>query len=168
MSQDLELITKLIRCQIWVEQKTAKSLEQNNGKSGRVYDFAYPSLNKLFIINTDASNYAMRGIMKQDEKVISCFSNKFNKAQMKYPTTEHELIVIAEALKYHHNIIRGWEITIKMDHKNLSHGTAHHKSQHVLCQQLLIGQESKAKIKYYEGSLNLGAYGLSRIEHIDN
>ena len=93
---------------------------------------AYHNLNKPFVIYIDASKYAMEGIMTQDEQLISCFSKKFNKAQMKYPTTKQELLSIMETFKYHHNIIYGWEIITKTEHKNQANDPLQHKSQLII------------------------------------
>ncbi|KAL7463900.1 hypothetical protein ACHAXS_004253 [Conticribra weissflogii] len=49
------------------------------------------------------------------------------------------------------------------DHKNLTHDTTSHSSQRVLRQRLAIDQEYHAKLVYYEGDLNTGADGLSRL-----
>ena len=66
----------------------------------------------------------MRKIMMQDGQVISHFVKQLNEAQMKYPTTEQELLVIMDTLKLHHNIINDGEIIIKTGHKSKAHDTA--------------------------------------------
>ena len=126
------------------------------------------NFNKPFVIYTDASDYTMESIVTQDGQVISCFSKTFHEAQVKYPTTEQELLAIVESLKYHHNIIYDGEIIIKTDNRNLACDSAQHNSQHILYQHLLTNWEYAAKIEYYEGPINLGAGGLSRIEQDDD
>ncbi len=49
------------------------------------------------------------------------------------------------------------------DHKNLTHDTTSHSSQWDLRQRLATDQEYHAKLVYYEGNLNNGADGLSRL-----
>ena len=166
----LKPITRLTKKEMKLEwgDKQQKAFKKIKMKEAESIMLVCPNLNKPFIIYTDASNYAPGGIVTQYEQVISCFSKKFKEAQIKYLTTEQELLTIAETLKYHHNIIYGGEIIVKTDHKNLAHDTAQHTSKHVLHQHLLIDQEYMAKIVYYEGSLNLGADGLSRIEQDDS
>ena len=101
----------------------------------------YPNLNKLFVIYTDPKDYVMGGFITQDSNIVFCFSKKLNEAQMKYPTTMQEHLTTVETFKYNHNIIHGGEVTMKTDHKNLTHDMAHHTSQWVLHPQLLTAQE---------------------------
>ncbi len=124
---------------------------------------SYPDINKPFVIYTDASEYAIGGIVTQDGKTISCFSCKLTPAQQRYTTTDQELLAIDETLKHHHNIIYGCDIIVKTDHKNLTHSDTKHTSQRVLRQRISIDQVYQAKLEYYEGSLNEGADGLSRL-----
>ena len=70
--------------------------------------------------------------MTQDGQDISCSLKKFNEGQMEYPTTEQELLVIMESLKYHHSIIYVGEVILKTNHVNLTENTAQHTYQCVL------------------------------------
>ncbi len=123
----------------------------------------YPDVKKPFVLYTDASDYAIGGILTQEGKSISCFSRKLSPTQLNYTTTDKELLAVYESLKFHHNIIFGCEVTVMTDHKNLTHDTTSHTSQRVLRQRLAIDQDYHAKLVYYEGELNTGADGLSRL-----
>ena len=68
-------------------------------------------------------------IIPQDENGFSCFSKKFNEAQLKYPATAQEFVLLAETLKFHHNNICRGEIIMKADHKNLTLDMTNHKSE---------------------------------------
>jgi len=62
---------------------------------------AYPNFNKPFQIHTDASHYQLGAVVSQEGKPIAFYSRKLNPAQMRYTTTERELVSIAETLKEH-------------------------------------------------------------------
>ena len=127
-----------------------------------------PKPQQAIVIHTDMSKFILGDIMTQDGFVNSCISKKFNKAQMKYPTMEQELLVIAETLKCHHYNIYGGEVAIKTNHKNLTHDKAHHTSQWVLHQCLLIDQEDTAKLEHYKDSLNMDTDDLRKTINSQN
>ena len=62
----------------------------------------YPDPNKPFIIDTEASNYQLGGVIKQQLHCSSkpypaaFYSCKLNLAQMNYTTIEKELLSIVE------------------------------------------------------------------------
>ena len=60
---------------------------------------AYPDYTKPFHIYTDASNYQLGGVLKQDNKPLAFYSRKLNAAQRQYTTGEQELLSIVEMLK---------------------------------------------------------------------
>jgi len=62
---------------------------------------ACPNFNKPFQIHTDASHYQLGAVVSQEGKPIAFYSRKLNPAQMRYTTTERELVSIAETLKEH-------------------------------------------------------------------
>ncbi|KAL7450320.1 hypothetical protein ACHAXS_000226, partial [Conticribra weissflogii] len=123
----------------------------------------YPDVSKPFVLYTDASDYAIGGILTQENQTISCFSRKLSGPQLNYTVTDKELLAVYESLKFNHNIIYGCNVTVMTDHKNLTHGTTNHSNQRVLRQRLAIDQEYHAKLVYYEGESNTGADGLSRL-----
>ena len=96
------LTKKKIKFEWDVEQQ--KAFKKIKAKVAESTMLAYPNLNKPFVIYTNASDDAMRGIMTQDGQGISCFLKKFTKEQMKYPITKQELLTITETLKYHHTL----------------------------------------------------------------
>ncbi len=124
---------------------------------------SYLDVNKPFVIYTDASEYAIGGIVTQDDKTISCFPPKLTPAQKSYTTTDQEVLAINETLKHHHNIIYDCDIIIKIEHKNLTHSDTKHTSQQVLRQRISIDQVYQAKLKSYEDALNKSADRLSRL-----
>jgi hypothetical protein len=60
---------------------------------------SYPDFNKPFHIHTDASHYQLGAVISQDNHPIAFYSQKLQLAQVRYNTTERELLSIIETLK---------------------------------------------------------------------
>jgi hypothetical protein len=59
----------------------------------------YPDFNKPFHIHTDASHYQLGAVISQDNHPIAFYSRKLQPAQVRYTTTERELLLIVENSK---------------------------------------------------------------------
>jgi hypothetical protein len=59
---------------------------------------SYPDFNKSFHIHTDASHYQLGAVISQDNCPIAFHSCKLQPAQIRYTTTERELLLILETL----------------------------------------------------------------------
>jgi hypothetical protein len=82
---------------------------------------SYPDFNKPFHIHTDASHYQLGAVISQDNHPIAFYSCKLQLAQVRYTTTERELLLIIETLKEFQNILLGQQIVVHTDHQNLTH-----------------------------------------------
>jgi len=60
---------------------------------------SYPDFNKPFHIYTDASHYQLGAVISQENCPIVFYSRKLQPAQIRYTTTERELLSIVETLK---------------------------------------------------------------------
>ena len=87
-----------------------------------------------------------------------------NQAQKNYPTTEKELLAIAETLKEFRNILLGYVVNVFTDHQVLCSVKGVHDSQRVMRQRLLL-EEYGVKIKHIEGKKNVVADALSRLNY---
>jgi hypothetical protein len=105
---------------------------------------------------------------RSTEQVISTFSHKFNKAQLKYTVGEQELRATHEACRFFHDIIYGCNILIRCDHKNITSVDTKHLNLRILRQRLTLDQDYGAKFEHIAGELNTGADGLSRLQMTDN
>lgn len=127
-----------------------------------------PNPNLPFVINTDASGFAVGAVLQQDQgkglQPISFMSKKMLDAETRYPVHEQELLAIIHALSTWRHYLHGskFKVIVKTDHKSL---------QHLKTQPMLSGRQSRwldiiadfdFDIEYIDGKTNIVADGLSR------
>ena len=127
-----------------------------------------PDPEKPYILETDASDYAMGGTLGQkvDGKLhpVAFYSRKFTDAELNYEIHDKELLAIVATLKEWRVYLEGpkYPVTIYSDHKNLTWFTTTKK----LNQRQVRWSEALSaynfKILYRKGSENARADALSR------
>jgi hypothetical protein len=125
----------------------------------------YPDFNKPFHIHTDASHYQLGAVISQDNHPIAFYSCKLQPAQIRYTTTERELLLIVETLKEFQNILLGQQIVVHTDHQNLTH--KNFNTEHVMQWRLII-EDFGPTMKYIKGPKNIVANTLSHLEMISD
>lgn len=86
---------------------------------------AYPSTDagKKFILDTDASGFAIGAVLSQlqegEENVIAYASKSLNKAQRTYCTTYRELLAVVQFLKHFRHFLLGRRFLLRTDHGSL-------------------------------------------------
>lgn len=84
---------------------------------------AYPKPGERFIIDTDASNIGIGGVLSQihngEEKVIAYFSRKLSKQEVNYCVTRRELLAVVATVKNFHKYLYGQEFLLRTDHAAL-------------------------------------------------
>jgi hypothetical protein len=70
---------------------------------------------------TDASDYASGAMLLKGDKPIAYESRKFTRAELKYTTTEKELLAVVHALKVWRCYLEGPKFTVHTDHHPLVH-----------------------------------------------
>ncbi len=80
----------------------------------------YPDVLKPIDIYTDASSTQLGAVITQDNRPIAFFSRKLSKMKQKYSVTEIELLATVETLKEFKGVLRGQDIKVYADHKNLT------------------------------------------------
>ena len=86
----------------------------------------YPNHNKPFILETDASKFAIGAILTQEndkgeERPLATMSKQLQGAELNWPTHEKEMYAIIKALKEWRHLLEGTRhpVQIRSDHKNL-------------------------------------------------
>jgi hypothetical protein len=80
----------------------------------------------MFIIESDASNYAIGGVLKQvvdnTEQCCMYYSRTLQEAERRYDTSNKEMLASIESFKFFLPWIHGGKVTIRTDHKpNISY-----------------------------------------------
>ena len=121
-----------------------------------------------FVINCDASGYAVGAVLQQDKgnglRPISFMSKKMNAAETRYPVHEQELLAILTALQLwrHHLHGTAQPTRVKTDHKSL----VHFQTQPMLSGRQTRWMETLSQfnyeIEYVKGEDNVVADAMSR------
>lgn len=126
----------------------------------------YPNFQEPFILTTDASDFAISGILSQgnipDDLPVSYASRTLNPAERNYSTIEKELLAIVWAVRYYRPYLYGRTFTIYTDHKPLTYlFNVKDPSSRLLRWRLKLEAYSYT-IKYKPGKKNNNADALSR------
>lgn len=126
----------------------------------------YPNFfeNNTFIVQTDASGYAIGAVLaNSDGGPIAYASRTLNKAETRYPTIEKELLSIVWAVKHYRPYLYGRTFKILTDHKPLVYLFNMKDPASRLLKFRLTLEEYDFVIEYVKGSDNAAADALSRI-----
>jgi hypothetical protein len=85
---------------------------------------AYPQPGERFIVDTDASNFGIGGVLSQiqdgQERVIAYYSKTLNMAERNYCVTRRELLAIVRTLEHFHKYLYRQEFHLRTDHSALT------------------------------------------------
>lgn len=126
-----------------------------------------PDFDKPFIIECDASDTGIGAVLVQkfddQEKVISFYSAKLNKAQRNYTTTEKECLAVILAVEKFRPYIDGTEFTVITDHASLLWLQTMKEPASRLARWSLRLQQYTFKLIHRKGQHNVVPDALSRI-----
>jgi len=126
-----------------------------------------PDWDLPFEIMCDASDYAVGAVLgqKKDKKthVIYYASRTLDEAQMKYATTEKELLAIVYAFEKFRSYLVGSKVIVYTDHAALRHLLAKKDAKPRLLRWILLLQKFDLEIKDKPGVENGVADHLSRM-----
>ena len=126
----------------------------------------YPNFTKPFVVTIDASNYALGAILSQGEigqdLPIAYASRTLNDAEIKYFTTEKELLAIVFVVQHFHPYLYGRKSILVTDHRPLIrlHNLKDPNSR--LGRWKIKLSEYEYEIVYKPGKINANADALSR------
>lgn len=127
----------------------------------------YPDFNKLFILTTDASNFAIGSILSQgiipNDLPVAYASRTLNRAEGNYSTTEKELLAIVWSVKHFRPYLYGQKFKIITDHRPLTWLFNVKDPGSRLIRWRLALEEYDYEIIYKQGKHNQNADALSRI-----
>ena len=97
---------------IWITQDS-EHLKEIYNKSKQAVLLSYPNDNDPYELFTDASDYAISGILKQGKRTVGLYSKKLTIIQTKWTIIEKECFAIIEALQHFKPLIFGKRIKVK-------------------------------------------------------
>ena len=128
---------------------------------------AYPREDCEFILDTDASDYAIGGILSQVqdgvERPIAYASQSLNKAQRNYCTTKRELYAVVQFCKRWGHYLKPAEFLLRTDHSSLKWLTNFKDCEGILARWLLVLSGYHFRIEHQPGKLHVTADALSRL-----
>ena len=129
---------------------------------------AYPSVNDPYILYTDASDYAIGGILCQEdsqgvERPLQYISAQLDVTQRKWATVEKESFAVIYCLKKLRPYLLGSEFVVYTDHKPLLSLFTKEMANTKIQRWAVLMSEYGAKVKYRPGPNNVRADMLSRI-----
>ena len=127
-----------------------------------------PDPNKPYMLQTDASNYAVGAVLSQmDDKKrdhpVAYISRTLKKAEINYSATERECLAMIYAIKAFRPILYGKHLTIVTDHLPLRWLQTHKDSSSRLIRWSLQIQDMDMTIEYKPGKKHTNADALSRM-----
>uniref|UniRef100_A0A1B6GZR8 RNA-directed DNA polymerase n=1 Tax=Cuerna arida TaxID=1464854 RepID=A0A1B6GZR8_9HEMI len=132
----------------------------------------HPDINKTFYLQTDASDYAIGGHLFQlkengDKTAIVFISRALQSAELRYTTTEKELLAIVYCLQKTRYLILGTRLKILTDNHAITFLKTCRLLNNRLTRWILAIQEYNFEIEHCKGAENSTADALSRIVHPD-
>ncbi|KAL0373943.1 UNVERIFIED_CONTAM: Transposon Tf2-12 polyprotein [Sesamum radiatum] len=122
---------------------------------------ALPDMSKPFVVETDASDFALGGVLMQDGHPVAFESRKLKDAERRYSAHEKELLAVVHCLRLWRHLL-GSPFMVKTDNTAVSHFMTQPKltSRQTRWQELL--SEFHFVLEYRAGSSNHMADALSR------
>ena len=126
-----------------------------------------PKADEPFILDTDASDFAIGGVLSQiqdgKERPISFASKVLNSAQRDYCTTRKELLAVVMFTRHFRHYLLGRVFLIRTDHASLVWLMRFKHPSGQLARWLTELAQYAFQIEHRSGSKHLNADGMSRI-----
>ena len=132
---------------------------------------AYPKSEGMFILDTDASKYAMGAVLSQlqvnddgevEERPIAFVSKNFTDAERRYCARRRELLAIIMFVKHFNVYLRGQTFKIRTDHASLQYIKTLKEIPDQFVRWIMQLEEYSYKIEIRKGTLHSNADAMSR------
>ena len=132
----------------------------------------HPLPDTPFILDTDASAFALGGVLSQKvngvEKVIAYASNSLSKSEMNYCTTHRELLAVIRMTAKFRHYLWGRKFHLRTDHASLRWLLNYRDADGMLARWLAKLQAFDFTIEHRPGVQHGNADGLSRCKKCKN
>ena len=82
---------------------------------------ALPDILKPFEVQTDASDFALGGVLLQEGHLVAYESRKLSEAERRYTAQEKELLAVIHCLRVWRHYLLGSKFVVKTDNTTVSH-----------------------------------------------
>ena len=122
VAKPLTRLTEEGRAYLWTNE-SQMAFEQLKGVLTTSPILGYPNAHGDFVLDTDASNEGIGGVLSQvqdgQERVISYFSKTLSKPERNYCVTRRELLAIVKSLEHFYKYLYGRKFLLRTDHAAL-------------------------------------------------
>ena len=127
---------------------------------------SYPKADAPFILDTDASNYAIGAVLSQyqegQERVIAYYSRTLSPPEKQYCVTRMELLAVVQAVQHFHSYLYGRHFTVRTDHAALKWLLNFKNPEGQVARWIQRLQEYNFEIQHRQGLKHNNADALSR------
>lgn len=125
---------------------------------------SHPDFSKPFDLTTDASNYALAGVLSQGDRPITFISRTLSVAEENYSASEKEMLAIVWSLKSLNKYLYGaTKVNIFTDHQPLTYALSNKNTNSKLKRWMSFLEEYNYELKYKPGKENVVADAFSRL-----
>lgn len=107
---------------MWTDE-SQNAFDQSRQTLATAQMLCYPQIERKFILDTDARNYAIGGVLAQiqngQEKVIGYFSKVLSKPERNYSVTRRELLAVVKANEHFYKYLYGRKFLLRTDYASL-------------------------------------------------
>ena len=132
----------------------------------------HPVPDAPFILDTDASAYALGGVLSQvvdgEERVVGYASQTLSKSQRNYCTTHRELLAVVQMTRHFRHYLWGRRFHLRTDHSSIRWLLNYKDTEGMIARWLARLQEFDFSIEHRPGAKHLNADGLSRCHSCKN
>ena len=128
----------------------------------------FPKADCRFMLDTDASDYAIGGVLSQiqegEERVIAYYSKTLNPTQQRYCTTKRELLAVKACIENWEHFLRLEEFGLRTDHQALKWLSTMKCNNDAMLRWASYVKEFNFKLEHRPGKLHCNADALSRVK----
>lgn len=151
------------KIQIHLDENAIHAFNEIKTKLQEQVELFQPDYSKPFELTTDASNFAIGGVLSQNKQPITFISRTLSKREQILAANEKELLAIVWSLKTLRNYLYGIaDVTVFTDHQPLTEAVTEKNPNLQIKRWKAFVEGSGVKLEYKPGSQNVVADALSR------